>query len=141
MESRAWKSGSGKRFDLKKDTILFIPEDMKEIRVGLGWDTKCDIDASIILLDKQGRMVDYVFYGKKESKNRSIWHSGDNLDGSGDGDDETIFIRLDKITKNVCSIWPVITIYTSDNQFDDVSGAYCRLMDPKGNEFCRYNLS
>lgn len=29
-----------------------IPESMKEVFVGLGWDTTCDIDSSLLLLDE-----------------------------------------------------------------------------------------
>ena len=51
--------------------------------MGLGWDTNCDIDASIILLDIQGNLVDFVYYGKTCTENFSIVHSGDNRKGSG----------------------------------------------------------
>jgi len=54
---------------------------LKEIRIGLGWDTKVDIDASIICLDRYGKMIDWVFYGKKVSEDKAIIHSGDNLTG------------------------------------------------------------
>ena len=95
----------------------------------MGWDTKCDLDASIILLDKLGNLVDMVFYGKKRSDDGAIIHSGDNLTGEGEGDDETIRIFLNKVNPNIDSIWPVINVYTAGQQFDDVKGAYCRLMD------------
>jgi hypothetical protein len=49
LESKNW---TGKRsFNLKKNQVVMIPENMKNIRVGLGWDTFCDIDSSIILMD------------------------------------------------------------------------------------------
>ena len=67
---------------------------------------------------------------------------GDNQTGAGSGDDENIIIKLHKANLAVESIWIVITIYTRGNQFDDVSGAYCRLMEHGSNsEICRYNLS
>jgi len=65
---------------------------LKEISIGLGWDSKVDIDASIICLDKHGRMIDWVYYSRKISKDKAIIHSGDNLTGEGSGDDETIRI-------------------------------------------------
>jgi hypothetical protein len=35
-----------------------------------------------------------------------------------------------------------VTIYTRGNQFDDVKGAYARLVDPiTKKEFCKFNLS
>ena len=83
------------------------------MKVGLGWDTRCDIDASIILLNSSGNLVDHVYYGKKTTNNRSIIHSGDNTTGAGSGDDEVITIWLNKIDPSVDSIWPVITIFTN----------------------------
>ena len=83
--------------------------------MGLGWDTTngdCDIDASLILLDKDNNAVDVIYYGKlKASHNGSVIHTGDNLTGEGEGDDEVIKIFLDRLDKKVVSIWPVVTIY------------------------------
>ena len=50
------------------------------------------------------------------------------MTGEGSGDDENIFINLDQIPQNVQTLWPCITIYTDNRQFDDVSGAYVRLV-------------
>ena len=41
-------------------------------------------------------------------------HSGDNLTGEGDGDDELIKIFLNKINPKIDSIWPVINVYTGN---------------------------
>ena len=54
---------------------------------------------------------------------------GDNLTGEGDGDDENIKIDLNNIPKFVDSLWLTVTIYTQGNQFDDVDGAYARVVD------------
>jgi len=51
FESKSWKATMGKKFSLKKDETILIPNTLKEIRIGLGWDTHCDIDASIICLN------------------------------------------------------------------------------------------
>lgn len=58
--------------------------------LGLGWDTRLDLDSSVVMLDKNGGLVDYVYYGQKTSKDGGVIHSGDNLTGEGAGDDETI---------------------------------------------------
>lgn len=83
--------------------------------MGLGWDTTngdCDIDASLILLDCNNNMVEIIYYGKLKSVyNLSVVHTGDNLTGEGEGDDEVIKIYLDKLDPKVVSIWPVVTIY------------------------------
>ena len=94
------------------------------------------------MLDKNGNKVDVVYFNHLKSTDGSIQHSGDNLTGEGDGDDEVITVNLDKISKNVDSIWPIINIYTDQMTFYDVKGAFCRIIDNKSNkEFCRYNLS
>ena len=141
MESKDWKSDSGKRFILKKDQTIFIPKDLEEIRVGLGWDTNCDIDASIILLDIQGNLVDFVYYGKTCTENFSVVHSDDNRKGTGIGVDEEMYIFLDRLDETVDSIWPVITIYSAGTTFSDVTSSFCRVNDNKENELCRINLS
>ena len=62
--------------------------------MGLGWDTNCDIDASVIMLDAAGTKVDHCAFDKLTSNCGSVRHSGDNLDGAGDGDDEVITVHL-----------------------------------------------
>lgn len=48
-ECKNWSGG--KSFSLDKKSPLLIPPIIKSIAVGLGWDTYCDIDASILLFD------------------------------------------------------------------------------------------
>jgi stress response protein SCP2 len=35
---------------------------MSKVMVGLGWDTKADIDASVLMLDDKGEVVDFVSF-------------------------------------------------------------------------------
>ena len=74
-----------------------MPEAFTHMSMGLGWSTNLDLDASIIMLDAQGAVVDRVFFNKKTSDDGAIVHSGDNRTGQGSGDDERIEIYLDKI--------------------------------------------
>ena len=64
------------------------------------------------MLGKDGQRIDEVWYRKKESTCHGVKHSGDNRTGEGKGDDETILINLDKVSRQVHSLWAVITIYT-----------------------------
>ncbi|EAR95746.2 tellurium resistance protein (macronuclear) [Tetrahymena thermophila SB210] len=142
QEAKNWCGN--KTFDLKKDDVLVIPNTImnNEVFVGLGWDTRCDIDSSIVTFDQQGNMIENIYFGKLKSDNQSIIHHGDNLTGVGDGDDEVITINLKQVDQRVDTIWSVITIYSQGKNFSDVSGTFCRLVDKKTNkEFCRYNLS
>ena len=118
--------------------------------MGLGWKQKkehLDIDASVITLDKDGQVIDLIYFSNKLSKEGSIIHGGDNLSGGdGQADNETITIDLNTLSQSVDSIWPVVSIYKYDKDkgknFKNVENAYCRLMEgDSGKEFLRFNLS
>ena len=90
----------GQRADLTKDTGL------SKILVGLGWDTNCygdedfDLDASAVLTTATGRVSvdeDIVFYNNLKHYSKSVEHTGDNLTGEGDGDDEVIKVNLNSV--------------------------------------------
>ena len=142
MESKSWSAQKGMKFNLKKEQSIYLPDSIKKVKVGLGWDTKADIDASIIMLDDQGEVVDHVNFSKLVSDDNAIKHQGDNLTGEGEGDDEEIFIDLANVNPRIHSIWPVVTVYTSTKNFSHVEGTFCRLVDvSSGKEFCRFDLS
>lgn len=44
--------------------------------MGLGWNTKIDIDSSIIMIDKENNIYDTVFFGNLKSKDGSVIHKG-----------------------------------------------------------------
>ncbi|KAL4508235.1 hypothetical protein ABPG72_021608 [Tetrahymena utriculariae] len=82
------------------------------------------------------------YFGNLKSSNQSIIHHGDNLTREGEGDDEVLTIKLKQVDQRVDTIWSIITIYSENKAFNEVSGVFCRLVDKISNkEFCRYNLS
>lgn len=115
---------------------------LTRVTLGLGWDAKkkgglfgalggggeIDLDASAILFDSGKRAVDTVYYGDLTSKDGSVRHSGDNLTGEGDGDDEQIVIDLSRVDSRVESIVLVITSY-SGQKFSQIENAFCRVVD------------
>jgi len=133
-------------------------ESLTKIRLGLGWDSavpakkglfggsktvEIDLDASAISFDASGQHVDTVFYNQLTSKDSAIRHTGDNLTGAGDGDDETILVDLSTVSPAVKNIVFVITSY-SQQTFDQVQNAYCRVLDDAASgtpEVARYNLT
>ncbi|KRX06675.1 hypothetical protein PPERSA_07909 [Pseudocohnilembus persalinus] len=140
MESQNWKVGN-KKFLLKKGQVIKIPKTYnKDIKLCLGWDAGCDVDASVILFSKEGNELDTVFYGNKKDKFGAITHSGDNLTGAGSGDDETIFMDLTKLPQQVDSLWCTINVYSTNTQFDDVRNPYTRLLI-QNTEMFRINLA
>lgn len=126
--------------NLQKGQRVSLDNSMKLALVGLGWDTNrydggfdFDLDASAFLLGENGKLQrdeDFIFYNNLQSRNGAVVHTGDNLTGDGDGDDEVIFIDFTKIPSDVKKIAIVVTIYDAENRrqnFGQVSNAYIRI--------------
>ena len=132
---------------------------LSKIRLGLGWDSaaptkrglfgrvkaadEVDLDASAIFFDASGRVLDTVWFQQLESKDGSARHTGDNLTGAGDGDDETILVDLSKVSPAVAQIVFVISSY-SQQSFDMVENAFSRVVDDSAAgspEVARYQLT
>ncbi|PQJ71304.1 chemical-damaging agent resistance protein C [Vibrio jasicida] len=122
--------------------------------VGLGWDSRLtsgtdfDLDASVFMLGENGKVPSdqhFIFYGALSSLCGSVEHTGDNLTGDGDGDDESIKIDLKKVPQNVQKIVIAVTIHDAverGQNFGQVSNAFIRVADDIANfEVVRYDLS
>jgi tellurium resistance protein TerZ len=124
------------------------------VRMGLGWDAmkkkglfgglksqSIDLDASAVLYDAGNNLVDQVWFGQLKSKDGAVVHSGDNLTGDGEGDDESITVRLDRLPANVAKIVFLVNSFTGQN-FSQIENAFCRLVDEtNGQEVARYDLT
>jgi tellurium resistance protein TerD len=127
---------------------------MKKVIVGLGWDVRAtdgvdfDLDASLFLLGENGKVVDdksFIFYNNLKSVCGSVEHTGDNLTGEGDGDDEQIKVDLSKVPDLVKKIVITVTIHDAASRslnFGQVSNASIRIVNEENNtEVLRYDLS
>ncbi|AFZ67465.1 TerD family protein [Deinococcus peraridilitoris] len=143
----------------KKQTISLEKsgQSLAKIFMGLGWDVakpkgflgallggggaSIDLDASALLFDAAGSLVDTVWFRSLQSRDGSVRHAGDNLTGEGEGDDERIFVDLTRLSGNVQSI--VFTVNSFRGQtFDKVAGAFCRIVNEQGGqEIAKFNLS
>src|SRR3546814_6986467 len=86
-------------------------------------------------------LVETVWFQKLVSSDGSIRHSGDNLTGEGDGDDETISIDLTRLPSNVETLVLTVTSFRGQT-FDKVKNAFGRVIDLTNNkEFARYDIS
>ncbi len=119
---------------------------LTRVRMGLGWDPAqrgrtIDLDASCILFDERGKDVDKVWFMSKKGARGAVRHSGDNLTGQGDGDDETIAVDLSALPPTVVTL--IFTVNSFQGQpFTEVRNAYCRLYDDlTGQELVRFDLS
>ena len=125
---------------LVKGQKVSLDNSMKLALVGLGWDTNrydggadFDLDASAFLLGENGKLQkdeDFIFYNNLESRNKAVVHTGDNLTGDGDGDDEVIMIDFTKIPDDVKKVAICVTIHDAaarGQNFGQVSNAYIRI--------------
>lgn len=121
-------------------------ETLKHLNVGLGWQTRMDLDAIAFLLDGNNKHIETVSFMDKESKNKSVRLSGDDLVGGGVGDNETIYIDLDRLNPQVKTIALYANIFKflgfSKKTFKDVENAYIRVVNRDNkNQICKYSLT
>lgn len=127
---------------------------LRKILIGLGWDARStdgadfDLDASLFMLKSDGRVrsdSDFIFYNNLRSSDGSVEHTGDNLTGEGEGDDEAIKVDLSQVPADVDKLSVSVTIHdaaTRGQSFGQVSNAFIRVVnDERGNEIVRYDLS
>ncbi len=121
--------------------------------IGLGWDTNTsstgasfDLDASVFIMgDNKKLLADdfFVFYNNLKSPDEAVEHTGDNLTGDGDGDDESINVDLSKIDPRATEICIVVTIHDAETRkqnFGQVRNSFVRIIDASGNELVKYEL-
>lgn len=126
---------------------------LTEVLLGLGWDPRStdgqafDLDAAAFLVDTTGKVLSdahFVFFNNPDSPDKNVHHHGDNLTGSGEGDDEQITIKLAALAEEVAKVVLTVTIYEAETRkqnFGQVSNAFIRVVDPKtSKEEIRYDL-
>jgi len=122
--------------------------------VGLGWDVRSttgvdfDLDASALGLAENHKIVSdeyFVFFNNLKSPDGAIEHTGDNLTGEGEGDDEQIKVDLANTPAQVSSIVFPVSIYDGDargQSFGQVRNAFIRVVNAADqSELARYDLS
>lgn len=125
----------------------------QKFTIGLGWDTNAsstgadfDLDASVFMLGANSKLVAdeyFVFYNNKTSPDGAVTHTGDNLTGDGDGDDESIVVDLSKINPAVQEICVVVTIHEAaarKQNFGQVRNSFIRVVDQSNNVLVKYDL-
>jgi tellurium resistance protein TerZ len=127
---------------------------LTQVRMGLGWDAvkkkglfggsktqSIDLDASCLIFDAAGNLVDQVWFNQLRSKDGAVVHTGDNRTGAGDGDDESIIVDLGKLPTATATLAFTVNSFTGQN-FSQIENAYCRLVDEtNGVELARFDLS
>lgn len=128
-----------------------------------GKEEEYDLDAIAFLLDNNGKVAnlgrtvhtrsghqiglyegDVIFFNSMKHPSGHIWLTGDNRTGAGDGDDEQIIVKLDKLDEKYQKILFVVSIYQgrqNDQHFGMVNNAFIRAIDARGKEITKYSLS
>jgi len=124
------------------------------VLVGLGWDARTttgadfDLDASAIMVNADGTVISdkhFVFFNNTASPEGSVEHTGDNLTGEGDGDDEAIKVNLAGVPAEVDKVVFPVSIYEAESRsqgFGQVRNAFIRIVNQTGDaEIARYDLT
>lgn len=129
------------------------------LHLGLGWDPvqkkkgflsgllggggggDIDLDASCIVYDANRSMMDVVWFRQLQSTDGSIVHTGDNLTGAGEGDDEVIKVDVGALNPAAQHLVFLVSSFRGQT-FDEVENAFCRILDDTNKtELCRYTLA
>lgn len=123
------------------------------VTVGLGWDERAttgadfDLDASALMVDENGKILSdrhFVFFNNLTSPDGAVEHTGDNLTGGGDGDDEKINVNLKGLPEQCRRIAFAVSIYEAEQRrqsFGQVRNSFIRIVNAdNGTELTRYDL-
>jgi tellurium resistance protein TerD len=127
---------------------------LTNVVVGLGWDARTttgveyDLDASAIVAGADGKVLSdkhFIFFNNKVSPDGTIEHTGDNVTGEGEGDDEQVKVNLAGMAPEADKIVFMVSIYEGDTKgqsFGQVRNAFIRVVNAADNkELARYDLS
>jgi tellurium resistance protein TerD len=127
---------------------------LRAVLVGLGWDVRTttgadfDLDASALVVGTDGKILSdrhFVFFNNLTSPDGSVEHTGDNLTGEGEGDDEVIKVNLSGVPGEVDKVVVAVSIYDAEGRgqsFGQVRNAFIRVVNQDDNkEITRYDLS
>ena len=123
---------------------------LSKVTIGLGWDPNdsvsghaFDLDAACFMLsagDKLTNTKEFVFFNSTTSPCGSVRHHGDNREGEGEGDDESISVDLTQVPHHIVKLTFCVQIYDSvarQQNFGQVNNSYVRVIDEKtGEEKC-----
>ena len=127
---------------------------LTNVLVGLGWDVRTttgadyDLDASAIMLNAAGKVISdqhFVFFNNLVSPDGTVEHTGDNLTGEGEGDDEQVKINLAGLGQEADKVVFPVSIYDADarsQSFGQVRNAFIRVVNAADQkELARYDLT
>jgi len=101
------------------------------IHLGLAWEflegSSVDLDATAVLFDAYGQVIDAAFYNQLKIMNGAVIHSGDCRNGEIIGDDEVITIFPHLLPPTVVAVALVVNSYNTGS-FIEVGHAMARVL-------------
>ncbi len=130
------------------------------IFVGLGWDPNDkvglldkakaiagrralhhDLDLSCYIFDAEKNCLEHVYADRHSDESGQVYHSGDNIEGIGGGDDEQISVELKNLPAHIHSIVFVASI-KNGHVFSEINSPEIRIGDGySGRNFLSQDLS
>ncbi|NQZ15042.1 MAG: TerD family protein [Alphaproteobacteria bacterium] len=122
----------------------------ERIIIGLGWDVRedkvstvshlvskdsqHDLDVNCFVYDQDKNFIDFIGSEASDTIDSSgkIYHSGDNMCGTGEGDDETITVELANLPANYQTLVFLVEI-SSRHSFAQVEAPEVRVVDSMSN--------
>jgi len=147
----------GQRISLEKEA----GRTLNRIYMGLGWamkkvsskgfmgfgsgekEVEVDLDASCLLFDGAGELLDQVWFRQLQSQSGAVTHSGDDRVGGGgnDAENERITIDLERLPAEIQTLVFTVNSFTGES-FEGVPNAFCLVADATtGTEIARFNLT
>lgn len=124
---------------LHERVIVGISWDARTDKVGtvshiISKDSQHDLDINCFVFDKNRTFIDFIGSEASDNTDESgkIYHSGDNMCGSGEGDDETITVELANIPEHYHSLVFLVEI-SGIHVFSEVENPEVRIVDSMSN--------
>jgi len=149
------KSGVSKILH-RGETYAVDSKGCKKVSLGLGWTGSYDLDASVVLFDKDTkRKLEIIDYRHLNSDNFRITHSGDVVNGANGvqpgSDQERVFVNLQDLktkhklsrvnAKSPPTIIFVMSVYSDYMTCHEIENGFVRLVDDFDHkELCRFPL-
>jgi stress response protein SCP2 len=107
-----------------------VRDDAKFMDVIKGTHYQHDLDLSCYIFDENKEYVDFVGAEGQDNMDQSgkIYHSGDDMTGEGEGDDEAISIELANVPDYVCHMVFLVEVNTN-HAFGEIHQPSARIAD------------
>ena len=114
---------AGLSWDAREDKVGVLGRVMKS-------DSQHDLDICCYIYNTSGEFIDFVGAEAQDSMDESekIYHSGDDMSGEGDGDDERISVELAELPDDIQAVVFMAEI-RSNHVFGEVDAVTSRIVD------------